>query len=240
VHSYLKNLFTKNSLRQMTSNSRQLGRWRLPGQRPASGFAFSVLTLLSFAVAGAWKSPSETGVAPFVRLLVSRGPSQQMPKSATTSMYDWLIGDWEADVYDYQADGSKKNNTGEWHFSWVLEGRAIQDVWIVPKVSARSAATPSEDNRYGSTLRIYDPNIDAWRIFWFNPVAQSRSELIGRKVGNDIVHQGIDDDGSLIRWNFEDIKPNSFLWRGESSRDGGKTWQLGSEFVAHRIAEVRR
>jgi hypothetical protein len=143
-------------------------------------------------------------------------------------MYDWLIGDWEADVYDYQADGSKKNNTGEWHFSWVLEGRAIQDVWIVPKVSARSAGTPSEDNRYGSTLRIYDPNIDAWRIFWFNPVAQSRSELIGRKVGNDIVHQGIDDDGSLIRWNFEDIKPNSFVWRGESSRDGGKTWQLGS------------
>ena len=106
MHSYLKNLFTKNSLRQMTSNSRQLGRWRLPGQRPASGFAFSVLTLLSFAVAGAWKSPSETGVAPFVRLLVSRGPSQQMPKSATTSMYDWLIGDWEADVYDYQADAA--------------------------------------------------------------------------------------------------------------------------------------
>lgn len=183
---------------------------------------------------------SETGTTPFARLLTSSGPSPQLPKSATASMYDWLIGDWEADVYDYGQDGSKWAGKGEWHFSWILEGRAIQDVWIVPPLADRTPTTPTEHNRYGSTLRIYNPKIDAWRIYWFNPVIQDHTELVGRKVGNDIVHQGIDDEGSLTRWNFEDIKPDSFVWVGESSDDGGKTWQLGAKFVAHRVRSDER
>ncbi|HZY95016.1 MAG TPA: hypothetical protein VFE98_09220, partial [Candidatus Bathyarchaeia archaeon] len=127
-----------------------------------------------------------------------------------------------------------------WHFSWVLEGRAIQDVWIVPPLADRTPTTPTEHNRYGSTLRIYDPKIDAWRIYWFNPVRQDRSELIGRKVGDNIVLQGVDDDGSYVRWSFIDIKPDSFVWVGESSMDGGKTWQLGAKFVAHRVRSDER
>jgi hypothetical protein len=236
--SYARPACAKNSFGKMTAIRRRIGQWKWPGQQGTSIFLFGALALLSFA--SGRNMVSGTGTTPFARLLTSSEPSPQLPKSPTASMYDWLIGDWEADVYDYQPDGSKAVNKGEWHFSWVLEGRAIQDVWIVPRMSDRSATTPPDNNRYGSTLRIYDPKLDAWRIYWFNPVGQSRSELIGRKVGNDIVHQGIDGDGSLIRWNFEDIKPDSFVWRGESSKDGGKTWQLGAKFVAHRVTSDER
>ena len=47
----------------------------------------------------------------------------------------WLIGGWEAAVYDYAEDGTAHEGSGEWHFGRV-EGRAIQDVWIAPPRSA--------------------------------------------------------------------------------------------------------
>jgi hypothetical protein len=177
-----------------------------------------------------------TPTSQFAEVLVSQRPSPDIPTSAA-SAFDWLIGDWEADVYDYE-NGEKVTSKGEWHFSWVLEGRAIQDVWIVPKRTERSGRTSASHNRYGTTLRIYDPKLNAWRVFWFNPVTQDRTELIGRKIGNAIVLQTV-DDGSFNRWIFDDIAPNSFIWRSELSNDGGKTWQLDAEFHAHRITDRR-
>jgi len=151
-------------------------------------------------------------------------------------MFDWLIGDWEADVYDYGPEGAKHVSKGEWHFRWVLEGRAVQDVWIVPKRSERKQTTSKEGNRYGTTIRIYDSKLDVWRVFWFNPVTQDRAELVGRKVGDTIVQQCVCEDGSFTRWTFQDIKANSFTWRGEFSTDGGRRWQLDAEFLARRMS----
>src|SRR5260370_14239909 len=122
----------------------------------------SVLWCPSFSTRGAATGASQntsepdprmvSGVpsSPFASALISSGASPQMPKSAV-SVYDLLIGDWEADVYDYEPDGSKRVNKGEWHFSWVLEGRGIQDVWIAPEQPERSVETPAKNNRYGTT-----------------------------------------------------------------------------------------
>src|SRR5205807_303730 len=44
-----------------------------------------------------------------------------------------------------------------------------------------------------------------------------------------IVLRGNDDKGNLLRWSFNDIRPDSFVWRGETSHDGGKTWRLEEE-----------
>lgn len=41
------------------------------------------------------------------------------------------------EVFDYDVDGSVRTGTGEWSFSWVLEGRAVQDVWISPQRALR-------------------------------------------------------------------------------------------------------
>jgi hypothetical protein len=193
----------------------------------------------AFTFSGGMKMASAQTRPTFAHVLTSSGPSPQMPKSAT-SVFDWVVGDWAVDVYDYTPDGSKWAGKGEWHFSWVLEGRAIQDVWIVPRLADRNAATPKEHNRFGTSLRVYDPKVNAWRVYWFNPVTQDRTEVTARKIGRDIVQQGIDDDGSYIRWSFTDIKPNSFVWLGESSTDGGKTWQLGAKFLAHRLTNDAR
>ena len=38
-----------------------------------------------------------------------------------------------------------------------------------------------------------------------------------------------DEDDPQLRWRFTDIRPDSFTWRGEISRDGGATWAQDEE-----------
>jgi hypothetical protein len=167
-------------------------------------------------------------------VLHSSGPSSELGSAA--SVYDWLIGSWDVRVIDYDDEGSTRESRGEWHFSWVLEGRAVQDVFIVPSKDQRSAQLSKEGNRYGTTLRIYDPEIKAWRITWFNPVRNVENHLVGKKVGNEIIQEGSNENGSArMRWSFRDIKENSFRWTGEESPDNGKTWRLGAEFFGVRM-----
>ncbi|MEO8557793.1 MAG: hypothetical protein ABI439_01935 [Rhodospirillales bacterium] len=152
-------------------------------------------------------------------------------------LYGQFVGSWDLDVTRWLDDGTERKRQGEWHFGWVLEGRAIQDVWIVPKRGMRPGDAAAHQYAYGSTLRIYDPRIDAWRIQWTEPVLQAYLSMIGRADGNDIVQLGKDEHGNDARWSFRDITPNSFLWRGELSGDGGKTWRKVVEFTAQRVQQ---
>src|SRR5581483_4110825 len=70
-------------------------------------------------------------------------------------------------------------------------------------------------NMYGTTLRVWDPSIEAWRITWINPVSSHREEQIGRRIGADIVQIGARSNGTATRWRFTEITPDSFLWIGE-------------------------
>src|SRR4029078_6927583 len=145
--------------------------------------------------------------------------------SCDMCLYGWLIGSGELDVTRFLADGTRRRRPGEWHFGWVLEGRAIQDVWVVPpRGVGRQGDAAGNVNVYGTTLRVYDPRIDAWQIQWTDPVTQSYLSMIGRSEGRDIVQLGKSPDGNSIRWSFRDIARDSFVWRGEVSADAGATW----------------
>jgi catechol 2,3-dioxygenase-like lactoylglutathione lyase family enzyme len=137
-------------------------------------------------------------------------------------LYGWLIGDWTMDATIYADDGSRHEARGTIHFGWVLEGRAIQDVWILPGFF------------HGTTLRVYDPGRDAWHIQWSDPLKQYYARQIGRAQGPDIVQEGRNDAGEATRWRFTDITQHSFCWLGERSTDNGATWELQSRFLARR------
>jgi hypothetical protein len=83
-------------------------------------------------------------------------------------------------------------------------------------------------------LRVYDPDIDAWRIQWTDPVTRSFLQMIGRADGDDIVQLGTRPDGQQVRWSFSEITPNSFRWRGEISADNAASWRVNTEFTARR------
>ncbi|HXY37506.1 MAG TPA: hypothetical protein VEI07_25005 [Planctomycetaceae bacterium] len=164
--------------------------------------------------------------------LRAAGPSAELTND--DRLYDPLIGSWNVRAVDYLDDGSRRVNTGEWHFAYVLEGRAVQDVWISPPRSDRHADMPKECNRYGTTLRFFHPARKRWELTWTNPVSGARNVLVARRDGNDIVQEGRADEGDWMRWVFTEISKNSARWYGETSIDGGKTWKLGAEFSLTR------
>jgi len=160
--------------------------------------------------------------SPLPKILHSDGPARD--RESKLALYGWLIGSWTMDVAVYADDGGKHEGRGEIHFGWVLEGRAIQDVWILPGLF------------HGTTLRVYDPGLDAWHILWSDPLRQYYTRQIGRAQGADIVQEGKNDRGDDTRWSFSEITPNSFRWRGEHSTDAGKTWTLQAEFLCRRAS----
>jgi len=165
--------------------------------------------------------------------LVADRRSPEIPEALDA--YGWLIGSWELAVVAYDDEGNVLHSTGEAHFARVLEGRAVQDVFINPRLSDRRPSSPKFANWYGTTIRIYDPSIQAWRVNWFNPHDGIRAELIGRQRGKEIVQEGKFPDGTSIRWTFSNITEDSCLWRGERLEPDG-TWRLQVEFRARRTA----
>jgi hypothetical protein len=154
---------------------------------------------------------------------------------AAADLYAWLVGSWNVDVTDFGDDGMPRHGDGEWHFAWVLEGRALQDVWIVPMRAERAREPASVvGNRYGTSLRVYDRETATWRVTWINPVTGAEDHLVGRREGEDVVQTGIDREGRLMRWTFTDITPDGFRWLGETSADDGASWRLDAEFVGRR------
>jgi hypothetical protein len=153
-------------------------------------------------------------------------------------LFGQFVGDWEADFTVHNPDGTQQSEKAEWHFGWVLEGRAVQDVFIVPRRSERDqvSAVPRD---YGTALRLYDPALDAWRVVWCSPVTGDLLTFIARPIGDEIVLEGHDPEGTPMRWIFSQIAPASFHWRRVFSVDGGATWQLHKEMSVRRVNAPR-
>lgn len=180
-------------------------------------------------------SSTQTLVNNFVTSLHASARSPEIPESA--DVYGWLVGSWELEVLHYRAlDVSSQGLKGEAHFGRVLEGRAIQDVWIMPRSHDRSLDSDRINNMYGTTLRVWDPAIQAWRIRWINPATGHEERQTGRRVASEIVQIGARLDGTPTRWRFTEITTDSFRWLGEALEADGKTWKMEGEFRARRLA----
>ncbi|MFP3567761.1 hypothetical protein [Paraburkholderia sp. SIMBA_030] len=161
-------------------------------------------------------------------------PARAADIDADDDVYGWLIGSWDMDVVHYRVDLGAERRRGEIHFGWVLEGRAVQDVWIMPPRGERHAGLAVTDDMYGTTLRVWDATLRAWRVTYLNPRTGQRDELIGRRVGDALVQIGTHADGTPIRWNFTDITKDAFRWTGVALAQDGVTWRLEAEFHARR------
>lgn len=150
-------------------------------------------------------------------------------------LFGQFVGSWTLEWAGRDADGRPATMTGELHFGWVLGGRAVQDIWIVPGRGQPGEGQPPLAF-HGSTIRFYDAAIGAWRSTWIEPVNGRVRRFIGRPNGDEIVLVSDEDDPQL-RWRFTDIGPASFRWRGEASRDGGATWEFEEEMRATRRAD---
>jgi hypothetical protein len=159
----------------------------------------------------------------FIGSLIASGPHPSLGAHAET--YGRVIGSWIGEIENHMLPGSVAEGSIEAHFAWVLEGRAVQDVWITPARGERFAPPGAKLNWCGSTLRVFEPAREAWRAVWTDPVSQRRIELLGKRQGDDIVQLGA-RDGRPIRWTFSRIEPASFSWQGHILNPDGQSWQL--------------
>ena len=127
---------------------------------------------------------------------------------------------------DHLDSDSPRCVKGEWIFARVLDGTAVQDVFIVP---ARSERDPQPDAEYGTTLRIYNPQSGAWDIFY--GCTGTAIQLTGKKVGDEIVL--VECREGKMRYVFSDIGATSFKWRKECVGKAGE-WLVVARIVAER------
>jgi hypothetical protein len=130
--------------------------------------------------------------------------------------------------------GHSQRSKGELHASWVLEGRAMQDLFIFPRRADRKSSVPTRGDRYATTIRTYDRTLQAWRVNFVNPAAEETSaQLIACRNGEGIKMEGKLSDGTPIRWRYVNIEPTSFHYTAER-RCNEDTWQLYLELFGIR------
>jgi hypothetical protein len=159
------------------------------------------------------------------RVLPAAAPHPSL--GAQARVFDRFVGTWDCEYTHLAGDGSlAERYSGEVTFGWVVDGRAMQDVWI-----GEPADGGKTERSIGTSIRFFDTTSAEWHVFWFAPEAGVATTVKGGAVGDRIVLEGENADGSSRRWSFNDIRPESFVWLGERSGDGGRTW--------HRTAEYR-
>jgi hypothetical protein len=166
-----------------------------------------------------------------VSVLAASSPHPSLGDHA--QVWDRFVGAWDCDFGFYLDDGSVRRSAGELDFGWVIDGRALQDIWI----SYPSDGT--KERNIGTSIRFFDDKSKTWRVVFVSPAYGALLTVQGGLEGNRIVLRGTDDEGSALRWSFNDIQADSFVWRGEKSRDGGKTWRLEEEHRMKRRAVTR-
>jgi hypothetical protein len=167
----------------------------------------------------------------FIQTLLTAKPLKNKPESM--KLFGQFVGSWDWTGYDYSDDGSKTPTKGRWIFESVLNGMAIQDVFIFEDPHGnKDQALYAE---YGTTLRFPNNDGETWKAVWVGPMNKAVRIFEARAVGSEIVLEGKNDSNQPIRWIFSNIVENSFHWRGEYSADNGNSWVLYEELNAKRV-----
>jgi len=155
------------------------------------------------------------------------GPSPETREKLM--LFGQFVGDWDIlDDRNLLPDGTWTVTRGELHWGWILDGRAVQDVWMSIDEKTHKAIPE------GTTLRFYDQKIDAWHSIWISPTQGVVKTFVARQVGDEIVLEGRTAEGYPVKWIFSEITLDSFRWHSEETRDNGKTWTLKEEMQIRR------
>lgn len=162
----------------------------------------------------------------FINALVSKGKSNLIPER--DNLYGQFVGEWDFEWVDNQGASGERHVQGEWIFAWVLEGTAIQDVFICPSRKAR-IKDYQPDAAYATTLRMYNPDTEAWDILYTE--LGGAAQLEGKRVGNRIVQTEVHEKN--IQWVFSEITATSFHWQ-RKVKHPDDTWETEAELFAVR------
>jgi len=162
----------------------------------------------------------------FFTALYANAKNDALPSEC--DFYGKLIGEWDILWVENEGTETERKVKGEWLFARVLEGMAIQDLFIVPSRAERKI-NPQPDAEYGTTVRIYNPKTSNWDIY-YGCVGQA-VRLEAKKEGNTLVQTEI-LQGEL-KWIFSNIMEDSFKWERSVYNENG-TWKTEAVVYAKR------
>jgi hypothetical protein len=152
-----------------------------------------------------------------------RAGQPHRPCQEQLMLFGQFVGVWDMNVEYYDRSGARTyQGRWEWSFAWILGGRAIQDVIVRLNPAGRGEA---ERVPGGTTLRYCDPGTGRWTVYYLGTTTGATVLLHGGAVGDTIVLEGPDPDGTKNRWIFSDVRAESFTWTGVESEDGTAWWQ---------------
>ncbi len=148
------------------------------------------------------------------------------------ALFGQFVGDWTGEATFLKEDGSEiPGGRGEVHFRWILDGRAIQDVWMYEDQDSKRMIPG------GTTIRFYDPEIDAWQSTWISPLQDTIMTFTGHQFEDEIILEARNKLGQKEHWIFFGIENYaSFSWRAEASDDGGQSWK---PYVRYRFRKKK-
>lgn len=159
----------------------------------------------------------------FVNALISDKKSDKIPDE--DDIFGPLVGDWD---FQWNDNNQSRKVQGEWIFRRVLEGCAIQDIFICPSRATRES-NPQPDGEYGSTFRIYNPGTKKWDISYGCTGYITR--LQAEREGSKVVLTNIIDKNE--KWVFSEIKDDSFHWQNVRVMGNGD-WHINADLYASR------
>src|SRR5947199_10065603 len=119
------------------------------------------------------------------KALAASSPHPSLGEEAR--VFGRLVGTWDCDYSFHLDDGSVRHSKGELLLGWILEGRAVQDIFVTyPKDGEK-------ERRMGTTLRFFDTVLKQWRIVFVGPQFNYLVTVQGGSDGRDrIVLRGLD------------------------------------------------
>lgn len=137
---------------------------------------------------------------------------------AELAQYDFLIGDWDADVSWSWPGQEPFTSKAKWHNHWIVNGMVVMLEWRGPQYT-------------GTEIRQWNPTRNEWVGVNIYPDFSNAPNFVTSKKAGDkmFVYIPVEtpDGGYLNRETYYDIKADSYKMKSEISRDDGKTWQRG-------------
>ncbi len=147
--------------------------------------------------------------------IVADGQAEDTPTEL--QQFGQFIGTWKCTSFSRGRDKSWQPNPWEntWTWYWVLDGHAIQDVWV------GSPDSPPGWNA-GTNIRIYDEAAQRWRMAWTTTLSKQFDFYEAEPVDGNMVMQGdIPARGQRpahsARITFHEITDTSFSWKYEAA-----------------------
>lgn len=142
------------------------------------------------------------------------------------SAFDFVLGRW--DVSNRKRTDSLDPRCTEWHeFASTGEHRALPAGGNIETYETH--AMPEIGEFHGLALRLYEPGTDTWRIWWSSSTTPGRLDppmegSFDGKHGDFFADDVIDEQPIKVRFQWDDLGPDTARWQQAFSHDGGTTW----------------